>query len=167
MTELNVKIRNRRQALFIIQAVFVVVTVFQSAILQAENTAMTLASGDLSSVGVGRQLGTVMGAWVIKLLAYFSLAVAIGLAIAVASVRLAWLLAVTSTTQRWWFWGLLILGGTLGLTAVVALLWGSAGTTLELSANTWTAVLRLSVWACAGDCLCTLVARPELVHDAS
>ncbi|MCI1986540.1 MAG: hypothetical protein LKJ69_04975 [Lactobacillus sp.] len=89
---------------------------------------------------------------------FFMVMAAIGLAIAVACLRLAVLLAVTSTTQRRSFWVWLVFGGALGLIGVVALFWGFAA---DMN-TTW----GVSALACAGDFVCTLVAQPELATSA-
>ncbi|MCI1986539.1 MAG: hypothetical protein LKJ69_04980 [Lactobacillus sp.] len=149
MTKIKTQIQNRRRALLILQAALWVTMAFQSAIWQA-----ITQLDDPSSQGAG-WLTILSGGW---LSAFFSLRTIIVLVIAVASVRLAVFLVVTSTTQSGWLWGLLLLGGAMGLTAVVALFWGFA-------ANT-TIAWRIGVWACAGDFMCTLVARPQLATSA-
>ncbi|MCI1986537.1 MAG: hypothetical protein LKJ69_04990 [Lactobacillus sp.] len=160
MTKANIQLRTRRRTLLIMQAVLWAIMAIQPALLRMENAAATRQLGDLSSQGAGWAI--IFGGWTFWLPTLITLPLVFGLAIAVAVVRLLLLPAATSTTQRWWLWGLWLLGGVMNLTAMMALFWGFVANTLIA----W----RVSAWACAADFICTVVAREIAVgseEDAS
>ncbi|MCI1986542.1 MAG: hypothetical protein LKJ69_04965 [Lactobacillus sp.] len=158
MIKIHPQIQKKRRALLIVQAVLAVVTLFLLAAFIHANSEDTSHFSVLSHQGTNWEL-LLSGLWIVWEPSYILLVAAIDLAIGVVLLRLAVLLAVTRTTQPWWFWAWVGLGGALGLIAVIALFWG-------ISADLYTA-WGISALAGAGDFACTLLAQPVLATSAA
>ncbi|MCI1986538.1 MAG: hypothetical protein LKJ69_04985 [Lactobacillus sp.] len=161
MTKLNVKIQTRRRTLLIVQAIFALTLVVWFCYWQAVNAESVRRFGDL--VRQAASIGRIHMGWLSWRSVRLWLVGVLVLAITVAGLRLTMFKVITSTTQPRWFWGWFALGGVLSLTMVVAALWNFAGVLWGTSPNTWTITAGISAWACAGDFVCTLLARPQLV----